>query len=239
MKSEFTNRAAHELRTPLAILMGYASVMEEDAESVQRSYLEIILRNAMRLRAIIADLLNIRFIERGPLPLTLSEVDLMAMIDNLLQDVTLLAEQKQVTLASKLAGPLPPLLTDQQKLELILINLLTNAIKFTPAEGAVWIDGGAATDHIEIIVADIGIGIAPTEHKKIFSSFYQIEDSLNREYSGIGLGLAITKGMIERCGGAIRVESALGQGSRFICTLPLRGPDQAEIVSPQSPFDND
>ncbi len=102
------------------------------------------------------------------------------------------------------------------------MNLVTNAIKFTPSAGQIWIDGWVNNSNIEVEVADNGIGIPETEHDRIFDSFYQIEDSLNRKYEGIGLGLAISKGMIERCGGKIWVKSEVGQGSRFIFSVPIK-----------------
>ncbi len=223
MKSEFTNRAAHELRTPLAIIVGYASILEEDIEDkTQKGYLKIILRNSLRLRSLVEDLLNMRYIASGQLPLTLGTVDLNQIIDQIVQDMTILAREKNVTLSSKIVAPLPVIYSDKQKLELIIMNLVTNAIKFTPSAGQIWIDGWVNNSNIEVEVADNGIGIPETEHDRIFDSFYQIEDSLNRKYEGIGLGLAISKGMIERCGGKIWVKSEVGQGSRFIFSVPIK-----------------
>lgn len=223
MKSEFTNRAAHELRTPLAIIMGYASILEEDVEDkTQKGYLKIILRNSLRLRSLVEDLLNMRYIAAGQLPLTLGKVDLNQIIDQIVQDMTILAQEKNITLNSKIVTPLPVVYSDKQKLELIIMNLVTNAIKFTPSAGQIWINGWVNNGNIEVEVADNGIGIPEKEHDRIFDSFYQIEDSLNRKYEGIGLGLAISKGMIERCGGKIWVESEVGQGSKFIFSVPIK-----------------
>lgn len=223
MKSEFTNRAAHELRTPLAIIMGYASILEEDVEDkTQKGYLKIILRNSLRLRSLVEDLLDMRYIASGQLSLTLETVDLNQIIDQIVQDMTILAREKSITLSSKIVTPLPVVYSDKQKLELIIMNLVTNAIKFTPSAGQIWINGWVNDGDIEVEVVDNGIGIPEKEYNRIFDSFYQIEDSLNRRYEGIGLGLAISKGMIERCGGKIWVESEVGQGSRFIFSVPIK-----------------
>jgi len=223
MKSEFTNRAAHELRTPLAILMGYAGILEEDIiETVHQNYMKKIIRNAMRLRSLIDDLLNMRYINAGQLPIIISEIDVDQIIEQVLQDIAILADQKNILIRSKINEPLPVIQSDGKKIELTLMNLLANAIKFTPAEGQIWIDGRVNGEMIEIEVMDTGIGISKEEHAKIFDSFYQIEPSLNRKYDGIGLGLSISKGMVERCGGKIWVESEVGQGSKFIFTIPLQ-----------------
>jgi len=222
MKGEFTNRAAHELRTPLAIIMGYAAILEEDVkEETYKGYLRIILRNSLRLRSLAEDLLNLRYLTTGQLPLTLGPVDLNQIVKQTLHDMSILAAEKSISLTSKIMTPLPIVYSDRQKTELILMNLVANAIKFTPPHGQIWIDGWVNNSYIEIEVADNGMGIPEQEHVRIFDSFYQIEDSLNRRHEGIGLGLAISKGMIERCGGKIWVESEVGEGSKFIFSVPI------------------
>ncbi|MEM7035268.1 MAG: response regulator [Chloroflexota bacterium] len=224
-KNEFINIAAHELRTPLAILTGYAGILSEDiSDETQQGYLSILNRNAMRLRGLIEDLLNMRYINTGELELSVSEVDLQQLVTQLLQDVSVLATEKQIRIQTKITEPLPHIYTDQQKVELTLTNLLANAIKFTPKQGEIWIDGRALHDGVEIAIRDTGIGISQSQVNKIFDSFYQVEASLNRRYEGIGLGLSISKGIIEYCGGTISVESQEGQGSRFIITLPFTVP---------------
>ncbi|MFQ5576392.1 MAG: sensor histidine kinase, partial [Anaerolineae bacterium] len=221
MKSEFINIAAHELRTPLAILMGYASVLEEDAEGDTKEHLGIIVRNAMRLRALIEDLLNMRYIESGQLQLTLSPVNLDQIVTHAVADISLLAYNKNITLTTNLSANIPTIMSDQQKIELVVMNLLTNAVKFTPPGGQVCVEGGLRGDTLEVSVSDTGPGIAKKEYSKIFERFYQVENSLNREHDGIGLGLSIVKGMLQRCGGEIWVESELNKGSKFTFTLPL------------------
>jgi signal transduction histidine kinase/DNA-binding response OmpR family regulator len=224
MKSEFINIAAHELRTPLAILLGYASVLEDEAEGVQKQQLGIIVRNSLRLRRLIQDLLNMRYIESGKLELTISPIDISEAVAQIITDMALIAQEKRITLNSKVPQSLPTIQTDHQKFELIIMNLLTNAIKFTPPSGKVRLDGRVNEDMIEISVTDTGIGIPEKEHSKIFERFYQVEDSLIREHEGIGLGLSIVRGMVERCGGEVWVESKVGEGSTFTFTLPLEAP---------------
>ncbi|RME47730.1 MAG: response regulator [Caldilineae bacterium] len=221
MKSEFINIAAHELRTPLAILLGYASVLEEDAEGTQKEHLGIIVRNAMRLRGLIEDLLNMRYIESGQLQLNISDFEVADVVEQAISDLAMMARNKNITLRVDLPPDLPPLHSDRQKLELVVMNLLANAIKFTPPGGKVTVSGHADSHRLTMSVCDTGIGIPKKEFKRIFERFYQVENSLNREHEGIGLGLSIVKGMLERCGGEIEVESEVGKGSTFTFTLPL------------------
>jgi len=222
MKSEFINIAAHELRTPLAILLGYASVLEEDAEGAQKEHLRIIVRNAMRLRGLIEDLLNMRYIESGQLRLNISQFDVNDVVNQAISDLAMMARNKNIALRVNLPSNLPPIHSDQQKVELIIMNLLANAIKFTPPGGCVTVSGQANDHELMMAVSDTGIGIPEKEFRRIFERFYQVENSLNREHEGIGLGLSIVKGMLERCGGKIWVESEVGKGSTFTFTLPLR-----------------
>lgn len=222
MKSEFINVAAHELRTPLAILMGYASVVEEDIQDVHhKEYVAAIIRNAMRLRSLVDDLLNMRYIENGQLRLILTPVDLKALLTQVVHDMTMVAEEKGITIELQMSPDLPVISTDQQKFELVVSNLLANAIKFTPAQGKIWIDGHVDNNNIKVSVCDTGIGIPEQEFSRIFERFYQVENSLNREHDGIGLGLSIVKGIVNRFKGQIWVESILGEGSKFTFTVPI------------------
>jgi signal transduction histidine kinase/CheY-like chemotaxis protein len=227
MKSEFINIAAHELRTPLAILLGYASVMAEEATGPDRDPLNVITRNALRLRALIDDMLNLSYLETGQAQLRLEEVVLSELISDAVDDLRQLIEEKSLTVTVTVASSFPVFLADRHKLDLIVMNLLSNAIKYTPEQGQVsfkaWTDNGK----ILVSLHDTGIGIAVEDQEKIFERFYQVEDSLTRHHSGIGLGLAVAKELVEICKGRIWVESALGEGSTFTFEIPwLRPPGQ-------------
>jgi len=224
MKSEFINIAAHELRTPLAILMGYASVMEEDAEGLTKQYLATILRNSMRLRSLIEALIDMSNLQSGQLQLNLSTVDVKEVVTEMASDMAILADKKDISIDVNLDQPMPMIYSDQQKVELIITNLLANAIKFTRPSGKVLIEGEANKDEIQISVSDTGVGIPREEFSKIFDRFYQVENSLNREHEGIGLGLSIVQGMLDQCGGRIQIESKVSKGSKFTFTLPTTFP---------------
>ncbi len=222
LKSEFINVAAHELRTPLAILMGYASVAAEDTTAEQREYMDAIVRNATRLQGLIDDLLNMRHIESGEVQLEYAQVNLPEIIRTAIDDMNMLARKKNISITVDASAEIPQFLADPRHLELILINLLSNAIKFTPEGGSIRVYAAVNGDKIRLSVEDTGVGIPASEFDRIFDRFYQVEDSLNRHHEGIGLGLAIVKGIIERCGGKIWVEkSEPGKGSTFTFTMPM------------------
>jgi signal transduction histidine kinase len=223
LKSEFINIAAHELRTPLAILLGYASVMaEEEISEIDRDRLDVIIRNAMRLSSLIDDMLNLSYLESGQAQLDIEEIDLREVVQEAILDTKDMAREKSLNIGVNVPVDFPPLMTDRKKLDLIVMNLLSNAIKFTPEEGHISIKARRDGEKAIIVVSDSGIGIPTEERDKIFDRFYQVEDSLTRQQGGIGLGLAIVKSFVELCQGQIGVESEVGKGSTFTVELPLR-----------------
>jgi signal transduction histidine kinase len=222
MKSKFINIAAHELRTPLAILMGHASVMEEEVTGPAQDHLDVITRNATRLRVLIDDMLNLSYLETGQAQLKVEEVILRDVIQQAILDMGDMAKEKSLGIEVNVPADFPPMLADRQKLDLIVVNLLSNAVKYTPDGGHIWFEAGLNGDKAVITVNDTGIGIPPEEYDKIFDRFYQVADSLTRQQGGIGLGLAIVKSLVEVCRGRIWVESEVGKGSAFVVELPLR-----------------
>lgn len=225
MKSEFINIAAHELRTPLAILMGHAELLLTDVEDDgTRERLQIIVRNAVRLRSLIDALLDMRHLQRGEALLVVKPFEIRDLIEDVLQDFIPTVRSKVIDISVVVPPDLPPIESDHEKVMYALTNLVDNAIRFTSPEGKVGIDVVKGQGELEITVWDTGVGIAKEEFERIFQPFYQIEESLTREHEGLGLGLAIARGMIERCGGRIWVESTPAQGSRFTFTIPMSPP---------------
>lgn len=222
LKSEFINVAAHELRTPLAILMGYASVAAEEVNPAQREYMEAIVRNGTRLQGLIDDLLNMRNIESGEIQLEYARINLRNIFNTIIEDMMMLARKKKIQISIDLPDTVPEFYADPQRIELVLTNLLSNAIKFTPDEGSIRLSAAFDNNKVRISVTDTGIGLQKSEFNRIFDRFYQVENSLNRHFEGIGLGLSIVKGVVERCGGKIWVEkSEPGKGTTFTFTMPL------------------
>jgi len=220
LKSEFINIAAHELRTPLAILLGYAGILKEEIADAQREYVQTILNNGMRLNSIIDDLLNLRNLETGHIELTVQEFSIADAIHEALAELRLLIQDKKHTATADVQAGLPKVRTDRRKFDLILFNLISNAVKFTPPGGRIHVAGRQAGGYFEVSVGDTGVGIAPGDIDRIFTRFYQTENSLTREHGGMGLGLSIAKGMAEFLGGEIKVESEQGKGSRFTFIIP-------------------
>ncbi len=232
MKSEFINIAAHELRTPLAILMGYAAVLEDDLEGTSRDYISHIMRNAMRLRAIIDDMLSLQYLESGIPNLSADVLLLPEIIDQVIQDMDLLVKEKNLTVFVDIPRDFPELIADRQKFDLIVVNLVHNAMKFTPPGEQVGFRATANGEYATISVTNTGVAIPKDKMDRIFDRFYQVESSLTREHGGIGLGLAIVRGMVEVCGGKISVESDETNGTTFTFTLPLDNTSLKDRLSP-------
>ncbi|MCB9107091.1 MAG: response regulator [Anaerolineales bacterium] len=221
MKSEFINIAAHELRTPLAILMGYATVLEEEADDLQKNYLAHINRNAMRLRSLIDNMLNLQHLESGTVALTRDSVTLVEALQEVTQDISLLVKEKQIDINIDIPPDFPEMTIDREKFDLILMNLIHNAAKFTPPGGKINFRAANIDNQAHMALNNTGIVIPQEFLNRIFDRFYQIEHTLTREHGGAGLGLAIVRGMVEVCGGKISVESNEETGTTFTFMLPL------------------
>ena len=222
LKSDFISIAAHELRTPLSLILGYASFLRTSATGQASEQLDIVLQSAMRLNSLIGDMVNLRHIQTGEVQLNLETFSLNDLVRVCIQEFLSLASAKQQTVGVNLPS-LPLMLeADKQKLHLVLGNLLSNAVKFTPTGGRIEVLVREHEGRAWVCVRDTGIGIPRKEWERIFDRFYQVEPSLARRYEGMGLGLSIAKGMVELHGGRIWVESEVGKGSNFIFHLPLR-----------------
>lgn len=221
MKSEFISIAAHELRTPLAILMGYTGILEGMVPAEIKQYATIILRNAGRLRALMDEMLNLDSLERGASFVRLEAMSLSEVVSETVDDLRPLADSRHQVVRLELPPQDVRLTTDREKFGMVLANLMANAIKFTPPEGRITVRAATHPDGVIVEVEDTGIGIAPGDQQRIFDRFYQVEDSLTREHEGMGLGLSIAKGMVELLGGRVWVDSEPGKGSTFRFTVPL------------------
>ncbi|MGQ9457973.1 MAG: ATP-binding protein [Anaerolineae bacterium] len=226
LKSEFINIAAHELRTPIAILMGYASLLEETAPEDLREPLAVMVRNAERLSSLVDDLLNLERLQAGAALLTVETVALAEVVAEVVADFRPLAESKSLHLEAEVQEGLPPIQTDRSKVHLVVANLVSNAVKFTLEGGQVTVRAFAdkAGEGLVLEVQDTGIGIPPEEQERIFQPFYQVGSSLTRRHEGMGLGLSIVKGMLNLLGGTVSVESQVGKGSTFRVRLPAQPP---------------
>ena len=229
LKSNFIGTMSHELRTPLTSVIGYSEMMLEGLggplTKEQREYLEIIMEKGENLLQLITSILDITKIEAGRVRLVLSEIDVAQFVADAAATLLPAARKKGIAIAAEVGGGLPKMVCDREKLRQALLNLLSNALKFTPQGGAITVGAQAlAGDRIAMWVRDSGLGI-PEEHLgRIFDVFYQVDGSNTREYGGAGLGLAIVKSFAEAHGGEVQVRSTPDQGSTFTLVLPREVP---------------
>lgn len=223
IKSAFLATMSHELRTPLNSIIGFTGIMLQGLAGPlnpeQRKQMSMVQNSSRHLLALINDVLDISKIEAGQLELSLAPVDLSASIEKMVRLVSPLAEQRGIPLQVDIAPDVGMITTDQRRLEQVILNLLSNALKFTE-KGHVSIVCRTGNDHYILSVADTGIGMQPEEIVKIFQPFHQIDTGLARKREGTGLGLSICKKIIDMMGGAIAVESQWGQGSTFTVHIP-------------------
>jgi PAS domain S-box-containing protein len=224
LKSEFLASMSHELRTPLHTIIGFAELLQEGSEGglneAQSRFLGHIRRDSEHLLELINDVLDLSKIEAGQLELKLENYPLTRSVDEALDAIRPGAAAKGITIEEQ--GTRDSLVNaDPLRIKEMLYNLLSNAVKFTPEGGRVWVetveDGGFA----RITVGDTGIGISANEQENIFDKFYQVGNTTRGVREGTGLGLSITKELVQMHGGWMEVESAPGEGSRFIFRLPL------------------
>jgi len=224
-KSEFLAHMSHELRTPLNVIIGFSQLMLDkvpgEINKEQKQCLTDILHGGEHLLGLINDIFDLSTIESGRLKLQLTDVNLSDVIEPLAGTMKTILTSRKQTLDIEVEKGLPPVHADKAKLRQVLLNLLGNAIKFTPDEGKLKIEATRKNDWCQVSVVDNGIGIKKEDQKKIFEPFYQLDNPLIKGKTGTGLGLALARQIIEKHGGKIWVESEYGKGSRFSFTLPL------------------
>ncbi|HEX8280925.1 MAG TPA: ATP-binding protein, partial [Chthoniobacterales bacterium] len=223
MKDEFLATLSHELRTPLNAILGWANILRTSgsADDVAEG-IEVIERNARAQAQIIEDLLDMSRIISGKVRLEMQRVDFAEVIKTAIESVGPTAAAKEIQISSKIDANTGPIFGDRGRLQQILWNLLTNALKFTPRGGKVDLELGAAGTNVEIRVTDSGIGISPEFLPHVFDRFRQADASTTRRHGGLGLGLAIVKHLAELHGGSVRALSGgKGRGATFTVTLPV------------------
>jgi len=222
LKSDFIAIASHELRTPLSLILLYAAVLQEQLGEEAGQQLEAVLRAATHLKDIIGTMLNLRFLETGQMDVVFDCFDLRTVVREACKDNETVAETNGLALRFDLPDEEVSIQADKEKLRVVLDNLTSNALKFTPAGGQVRVALCSRGDKVEITVSDTGIGIPAEELERIFDRFYQVEDHMTRRHGGMGLGLSIVKGLVELHGGRVWAESVPGQGSHFVVMLPVQ-----------------
>ncbi len=244
LKSHFLATMSHELRTPMNAIIGFSQLLQR--QKLSDSQLDMVGRifnNGKNLLALINDILDLSKIEAGRLDLKLEKISLAALLNVTIAELRSLSEQKQIQLVinSQLTNDI--IINDRTRLRQVLVNLLSNALKFTD-KGSVTVETKqVGDDRITVIVRDTGIGIEPENIPYIFEEFRQIDQSMTRRHAGTGLGLAITKWLVQMMGGHITVTSQLGKGSAFRIDLPRTAvakpptPPPSEALLPQPKID--
>jgi PAS domain S-box-containing protein len=234
-KSNFLANMSHEIRTPLNAIIGMANIGGAAFDIEKKDYCLDKIKNAsVHLLNVVNDILDMSKIEADKFELSITSFDFTAMLSRVINVLSFKVEEKKLAL-DVIVDPAIPLViaSDEQRLTQVITNLLSNAIKFTPEGGTITIGTKMLSEDddgyvIEIIVADTGIGISPEQEAKLFHPFEQADNSISRKYGGTGLGLVISKRIVELMNGTIRVESELGKGSSFIFTIHAgKGSDES------------
>ena len=243
LKDQFLANMSHELRTPLNAILGMTEGLQEQVfgsiNAEQLVALNTVEHSSTHLLALINDILELAKIEAGQLEINCAPTEIEPLCQSSLIFIKQLAFQKQIQVDVEIPPNLPNLLVDERRIRQVLINLLNNAVKFTPAGGQVSLDvayldtpdstAGAGQQRIAISISDTGIGISPDNIKKLFQPFIQIDGALNRQFEGTGLGLALVKRIIDLHHGEVELSSELGLGSCFTVRLPC------EAMPPSAP----
>jgi signal transduction histidine kinase len=224
LKSNFVSNISHELRTPLTHIKGYLDLFAEGGlgslSQPQLDALQVMMRAEERLERLIEDLIQFSLSSRSDLNLELEKVDLRSLILNSIHRVQSKAQAREILINAALAQDLPSVWADQDKIGWVVLQLLDNAVKFTPRGGKVIIQANGNLGPVNVSVIDTGIGIPTERIPEIFEPFHQLDGSATRRYNGTGLGLTMVRRIIEAHGSHVRVDSVVGKGSRFEFTLP-------------------
>ncbi len=236
-KSEFVSLVAHELRTPMTSIRGYADMllrgMVDSLTKQQAEFVHKIRSNVVRMQVLVSDLQDISRIETGHLRLDMRTVSLDQAVQDALETTQEQIKARHQKLTVSLPEDLPPVRADAARLTQVLINLLSNAYKYTPEGGRIRLRAWREGSFVHCAVSDTGIGISPEDQARLFTKFFRSENPTAREKPGTGLGLCIVKNLVELQGGQISVQSELGRGTTFAFTIPLAQPtpEVLEIAS--------
>jgi signal transduction histidine kinase len=233
LKGEFVALVSHELRTPLTSITGYLELVLDDPElsDDHRRFLDVVDRNAARLLRLVSDLLLVAQIESGRLTLELADVDLAAVASESVEALRPAADAGEVDLRLDL-GPVPTVRGDRARLGQLLDNLVSNGVKFTEPGGHVVVALGRSGEDVVLAVSDDGIGISADDQRRLFDRFFRAAGVQDRAIDGTGLGLTIARAIVAAHGGSIDVASEEGAGTTLRVRLPLAGPPEAGVGSP-------
>lgn len=226
LKSDFVSNVSHELRTPLTSIKGYSKLLLEgrlgEVPEKQVQCLKIILEETDRLTRLINEILDLAKLEKGKVKFKKEKINLEEVAQKVIETLTTLADDKDIKIHFISTGKIFNIAASQDLIKQVFFNLIGNAIKFTPKNGSIYVYIDNADNEIKVTIKDTGIGIKKEIVPKIFDKFFQVDSSMTREHGGTGLGLPISKHIIDAHKGKIFVESEVGKGSSFIFTLPIQ-----------------
>ncbi|MFQ5801137.1 MAG: sensor histidine kinase, partial [Candidatus Hydrothermarchaeales archaeon] len=209
-------------RTPLTAMLTTGRLIKDSVKDERfKKLLELNERSAWRLNRLVGVILDYASTERGTMKMEMEPLDIEDLIIESVSNIEAFADDKDVRIKVDVSKGLPKVIGDRDAIHMILNNLLNNAVKFNKKGGSVSVSGRKTKGFIEVAVADTGIGMSKEEVGRVFGRFYQVDGSTKRRYGGTGIGLALTKRLVELQGGRISVESEEGRGSRFRFTLPI------------------
>ncbi|MFP4473192.1 MAG: sensor histidine kinase [Candidatus Omnitrophota bacterium] len=227
-KSDFISAVSHELRTPLTSIKGYASILISgkvgDIPDKVRDRLQKINKHSDSLVQLINNLLDISRIESGGTEMRTRPQPISPVVEEVADLLAPQLKEKEITLVREISRDLPPAHFDTSQIERVLINLISNAVKFTPQGGTIKFSAQPKGSYAELAVADNGIGIKPDDVARLFNEFYRVENQINQNVKGTGLGLSLAKKIVEAHGGRMWVESEYGSGATFFFTVPIEEP---------------
>jgi cell cycle sensor histidine kinase DivJ len=231
-KTQFLANMSHELRTPLNAVIGFSEILNRElfgtlGEQRYRDYARLIHESGEHLLNVVNDILDMSKIEAGKFKIVMEPLDIASLITSCGEVMRHVAEKKQIALITEVSSNLPELHADKRACKQMLLNVISNAIKFTDAGGWVRVSARVEKDMVELVVSDNGIGIAEHDLPKLGNPFVQVDNSYNRSYDGAGLGLSVVKGLARLHGGRLEITSRLGQGTTATIVLPPERP-QAE-----------
>lgn len=229
LRREFVANVSHELRTPLTSIRTYAETIsdnQEIAQETEEEFLRVIINESDRMTKIVQDLLELSRFDSGHTTMTIETFSVEKSLRDVYAAIALEARKRNHELNLELAWKMPEISGDRARIEQVLMNIITNALKYTPDGGKIDIYGGLSESNVWIRIEDTGIGIPKEDLTRIFDRFYRVDKARTRESGGTGLGLSIAKEIVAKHNGSITIESTLGEGTSVTVTLPIGGADE-------------